>query len=164
MNFVEIEVFAHVNAPSTEHWRWGAKSSTELQLLECIEEWTYSISKNVPSLSIYFDFSKAFDCVSHNKLNHILNGFKPSVEIYNWISSFLSERSFMVIAENTFSSSFDVISGVPQGSVLGPFLFLLYINDIVKSIKHCKIKHQTFSVLSLHSLGKQPVLSSTHLA
>jgi hypothetical protein len=84
--------------------------------------------------SIYFDFQKAFDSVSHVRLLQKLKqfGFHPLTDA--WISAFLSGRTQRVVFRGSFSPPVPVISGVPQGSVMGPFLFLLYVNDMDDSV------------------------------
>ena len=83
---------------------------------------------------ILIDLQKAFDTVNHNILLKKLECIGFSEETTKWFKSYLSNRKFDVHIKNTFSEPGNLLCGVPQGSILGPLFFLLYINDMPQSV------------------------------
>ena len=89
---------------------------------------------------ILFDFAKAFDMVNHTILVQKLQCIGLHGQLLTWLNDFLTGRTMQVVIKNTLSSSKAVQSGVPQGSILGPILFLIYINNVARHLKsHYKI-------------------------
>lgn len=149
------------NLLADDQFGFRPRLSTCLQLLSVLEDWTASVDSGIPVDVIYIDFAKAFDSVTHVKLLAKLDVLGFRGHIHKWLSGFLLNRTQWVQISGECSELVKVISGVPQGSVLGPLLFVLYINDLKSETDHVTLKKfaddvkesaQVFDDDSYHSL------------
>ena len=121
------EIISHLecnNLISPDQHGFRSGRSCIMQLMESIHDWVDSLERKQPVDIVYLDYKKAFDSVPHERLYGIRGN------LLQWIKSFLTNRKQRVVINGKSSNLAPVISGIPQGSVLGPILFWIYVNDL----------------------------------
>ena len=125
------------NILSEHQFGFRAGRSTMDQMILVYNDITLWLDQGCAVDLVLFDFSKAFDVVSHHILLEKLQELGINTDLISWIESFLIGRSMAVALDGVCSDSHPVRSGIPQGSVLGPVLFLLYVNHIASKLTCC---------------------------
>ena len=130
---------------SDEQYGFRPRRSTTGQLLTCIDSWSRALQEGASVDVIYIDQANAFDKVSHPKMLHKLRSYGISGLLLEWFSVFLQDRSQIVSIGGQSSAPAPISSGILQGSVTGPLLFTIFINDLIGLVQETGASAKCFA-------------------
>ena len=130
IQFLLLEHFTNNNILSDNQCGFQHNHSTILPIIFASHHWHSSLEKKKFVACIFFDLRKAFDSIPHQALLNKLHRYEVPETLLKWLENYLCNRRQCVVLNGSSSDLLPIRSGVPPGSILGPLLFLAYINDI----------------------------------
>ena len=127
------EFIENNNILNAKQFGFRAHHSTYMAIMQLVDKINNAVEKNETTIGVYLDLSKAFDTIDHDILLHKLDYYGFRGIVLDWFRDYLSNRTQYVSYNNNKSDLKTILCGVPQGSILGPLLFILYINDITNT-------------------------------
>ena len=138
---IHIQLFRYLESTIFKYQSgFRPKHSSESSVLNSTNRWLLNIDQGNYNIAVFVDLKKAFDTVNHEFLLNKLRHYGMDNTELKWFTSYLTDRKQYTVADGAMSSESNINHGVPQGSCLGPLLFLVYINDLPICLEKCTSK------------------------
>jgi hypothetical protein len=153
-SYIDIQLTSYLQEfkiLDSRQFAYQKNKGAEILLADLSDYINSNLSRKEHTLAVFIDYSKAFDTLDHKILLNKLKNIGIRGPTLSLIQSYLTNRSFRVKIDGQYSKKYSVKSGVPQGSILGPKLFIIYLNDLLKNLKNVKIYVFADDILILYS-------------
>ena len=160
---IQLTKFLDVNKILVkEQSGFRARHSTTTALMRVTDDWLKAMDNGQYTGAVFIDLQKAFDMVNHELLLLKLSGLGIAGKSLEWFASYLSNRKIITFLNNTLSEEYSINNGVPQGSLIGPILFAIFINDLASLFDKCSF-HLYADDTVLYYSDKDPQVVETVL-
>ena len=143
------------NLLSSAQFGFRPRHNTQDVLLKSVDDWKMALDRNEFVATVMIDLSKAFDTIDHSLLLNKLEVYGVRGANLKWFSDYLAMRRQRMVVDGVFSDWSAVTKGIPQGSILGPLMFIIFVNDMPDVVKYCTV-NQYADDITVYTSDKSP--------